>query len=239
MHLLLSFLLLASALLAQTDSASLRILVEDSSQASVAGAKVTLLNRQNGARAANVVFSTEHGARLLYLFDAEQEANDETIRKLGFLQDELNVSFDGVDPRSFSFSQRQHLPTVWRTTKGPRRLVQHTASQLEFTGIALADLVPTAPWRLLNALGLVGDGVSPAERRIVEDYLSSLGIPAGPENRLYATCPHKAHSAAKTYVNRSADGRISVYCLGGHDGAGPLSWSEAELLELAQQGGRP
>ena len=51
MHLLLPFLLLASGLLAQTDSASLRILVEDSSQSSVAGAKVTLLNRQNGARA--------------------------------------------------------------------------------------------------------------------------------------------------------------------------------------------
>ena len=57
MHLLLPFLLLASGLMAQTDSASLRILVEDSSQSSVAGAKVTLLNLQNGARAEVVTSS--------------------------------------------------------------------------------------------------------------------------------------------------------------------------------------
>ena len=57
MHLLLPFLLLASGLMAQTDSACLRILVEDSSQSSVAGAKVTLLNLQNGARAEVVTSS--------------------------------------------------------------------------------------------------------------------------------------------------------------------------------------
>ncbi len=51
MHLVLSLFLLVSTLLAQTDSASLRILVEDSSQASIAGAKVTLLNSSNGSRA--------------------------------------------------------------------------------------------------------------------------------------------------------------------------------------------
>jgi len=48
------FLLLVvsvASLFAQTDSASLRVLVEDASQAPVAGANVTLLNRNTGSRA--------------------------------------------------------------------------------------------------------------------------------------------------------------------------------------------
>jgi hypothetical protein len=47
----LSLLALAPALFAQTDSASLRVLVEDSSQSAVVGAKVTLLNSNNGSTA--------------------------------------------------------------------------------------------------------------------------------------------------------------------------------------------
>ncbi len=46
----ISFLFASATLLAQTDSASLRVLVEDSSAAAVVGAKVNLLNPGNGAR---------------------------------------------------------------------------------------------------------------------------------------------------------------------------------------------
>jgi hypothetical protein len=54
----LSFWLVALAAFAQTDSASLRVLVEDPSQASVAGAKVNLVNRETGLRL-NGVTSTD------------------------------------------------------------------------------------------------------------------------------------------------------------------------------------
>ena len=47
----LALLSLTAALWAQTDSASLRVLVEDPSQSAVAGARVSLLNRATGARA--------------------------------------------------------------------------------------------------------------------------------------------------------------------------------------------
>jgi len=50
MKIYLGLLTIASALWAQTDSASLRVLVEDPSAAAVAGAKVTLVNRGSGAR---------------------------------------------------------------------------------------------------------------------------------------------------------------------------------------------
>lgn len=47
---ILTFIFIALAAFAQTDSASLRVLVEDPSQASVAGAKVLLVNKDTGIR---------------------------------------------------------------------------------------------------------------------------------------------------------------------------------------------
>lgn len=50
MKIFLALIVGMGALMAQTDSASLRVLVEDPSQAAVAGAKVSLLNRATGLR---------------------------------------------------------------------------------------------------------------------------------------------------------------------------------------------
>jgi len=50
MKIYLGLLLAVASLLAQTDSASLRVLVEDPSAAAVGGAKVSLINRGSGAR---------------------------------------------------------------------------------------------------------------------------------------------------------------------------------------------
>lgn len=50
MKIYLGLLLTVASLIAQTDSASLRVLVEDPSAAAVAGAKVSLINRGSGAR---------------------------------------------------------------------------------------------------------------------------------------------------------------------------------------------
>jgi outer membrane receptor protein involved in Fe transport len=47
----LTLLLFSLAAFAQTDSASLRVLIEDPSQSAVSGAKVTLVNKSNGLRA--------------------------------------------------------------------------------------------------------------------------------------------------------------------------------------------
>jgi hypothetical protein len=52
MKIYLGLLLTVASLLAQTDSASLRVLVEDPSAAAVAGAKVNLINRASGIRLA-------------------------------------------------------------------------------------------------------------------------------------------------------------------------------------------
>ncbi len=54
MKTILGMLLVGGALVGQTDSASLRVLVEDSSSAAVVGAKVSLVNRGTGARAQGI-----------------------------------------------------------------------------------------------------------------------------------------------------------------------------------------
>ncbi|MBY0508312.1 MAG: carboxypeptidase regulatory-like domain-containing protein [Bryobacteraceae bacterium] len=74
---LLLLALVACPLFAQTDSASLRVLVEDASLASVAGAKVNLLNRNSGARLSAVTSADGYAVfspivRGLYEIDVAQ-----------------------------------------------------------------------------------------------------------------------------------------------------------------------
>jgi hypothetical protein len=187
-----------------------------------------------------LVFATESGgARLLYFFEGDLPLTPETERLRAQLFDQLLLTFPGVDPAGRSVSQRQYLPMVWRTTKGVRRAVVRRAIQLSVARVTLSDVRPDAPYALLDALDLVGTGVSDDERSVVEAYLESIGIAApqaGSGSVLYSRCPLKEHSSRKAYVNKRPDGRISVYCLGGHDGEGHRHWSERDLLQLARGG---
>jgi hypothetical protein len=91
----LVMLLTVAALLAQTDSASLRVLVEDPSAASVAGAKVSLVNRATGARLSMATSADGYAVfspiqRGLYEVDVAQS---------GFKSIKLNDVLINVDER--------------------------------------------------------------------------------------------------------------------------------------------
>ncbi len=188
----------------------------------------------------NVVYSTERvgGARILYLFDRAYALTSAVLEKRRDLVEQLALAYPGVDPRCGDVTQRQHLPTTSRTIKGPRRLVKRTAVQLSTDPILLEKVTPGLPSFVLEALSLGGGAVSDDERCEIEAYLDGRGIPAPPvgaRSPLYSRCPLKQHNTGKTYVNRHADGRITVHCLGGHAGAGPQHWTEQNLLELARE----
>lgn len=127
-----------------------------------------------------------------------------------------------------------------RTTKGERRLVERVPVLLSTDRVNLADVRPGAAARVLAVLELLGASVTTAERTVIEHYLDTLGTPApapGARGTLYRRCPLTEHSSPKTYVNRHANGGISVHCLGGHGGGGEQHWTEADLLRLARADG--
>ncbi|MCA2969461.1 MAG: TonB-dependent receptor [Acidobacteriaceae bacterium] len=95
MKIYLGLLTIASALWAQTDSASLRVLVEDPSAAAVAGAKVTLLNRGSGAR-----LLVESSADGYALFSPIQRGTyDVEVGRSGFKNVKLSAVSINIDER--------------------------------------------------------------------------------------------------------------------------------------------
>lgn len=182
-------------------------------------------------------FSTENGgARFVYAFCRAVPFDDESMReRLASFVDVVALTFAGFDDASADPGKRQYLPVVLRTTKGSRRRVDRVAVQVATRPLDLATFAPRIPRRVLALLGLEDPNISDAERDEVEAYLASIGIPAAGSSTLYSRCPRKSHDGRKTYVNVSKDGRIRVFCLGGHDGDGQLQWSEHELLALARE----
>jgi len=91
----LGLLTIVSALWAQTDSASLRVLVEDPSAAAVAGAKVTLVNRGSGAR-----LLVESSADGYALFSPIQRGTyDVEVGRSGFKNVKLSEVRINIDER--------------------------------------------------------------------------------------------------------------------------------------------
>lgn len=146
----------------------------------------------------------------------------------------LGLHFDHIDPRSWTTSQGQRLPTVIRRDDGRLTEVQHTAYLANATPLSGVVSDVPFPGRVRFALG--GSLVSPAQRNEIRAFLESIGIPApeGPGSHRYRACPDcEDHSTECCYVNVADDGAISVVCLAGHGGEGNRTWNEALLLTLA------
>lgn len=176
----------------------------------------------------NFYFFTKRGARLCYLFStvAPIEAA-ETFAAF------LVLAIPGADPTSARVSQAQRVPGCERQDSNGE-IVPTPADIFHLNGsyFDLGAWEPQLPRTFtVNVPG--ARAVGAADRLRVAEHLAGLGIvvpPAG--SALQSRCPLKTHSAKKAYVNVSASGAISMYCCGGHAGAGPRRWGEHELLVL-------
>lgn len=192
-----------------------------------------------GALPPNVVFATENGgARLLYVFEspfAPTAKHPMDARESLFHV--LNVAFPRLDAASREIQQRQYLPSIIRTTKGPRRVVSRTAIPIAVRPLRLDDFTPSLPKVALDALGLGSGELGDAERDEILAYLEAIGIALPPFGRTAVSrCPIKQHSSRKVFIGRNSRGAIHCRCLSQHGGAGQKSWNEHDLLRLARGG---
>lgn len=184
---------------------------------------------QAGVPMPTVYFMTAGGLKLVYAADRAID-----LTTFDELAARITLAFDGGDPRSWAPTQGQRLPHVLKRTKTGIVEVNFRAYQASGEPFAADPGAVPFPRRVLRALGI--DVLSSADRRRVRDYLDDIGIPApgAPGHAVYARCPAQdEHSAKKCFVNVRADGSIFIVCLGDHDGAGRITWSERELLALA------
>jgi hypothetical protein len=184
-----------------------------------------------------VGWRTESGnARYLYDFERIVPRKDfQNASVAQALLEHLELTIGGVDPASARWTQRQYLPTIIRTTKGEPRVVRHSAVQLNGPTVDAGAIPRFIGPRILKALGVESRRPLSDERREeLAEYLRSVGleVPA-PGLRVYVSrCPRKQHESRKTYLNHRMDGSLFMFCLGGHDGEGPLSWNEHQLSML-------
>jgi hypothetical protein len=176
----------------------------------------------------NVIYQTTHGHRALFLFD---QAVDK--RAFEFAAKKLVLNIRGADCASWQSTQGQHLPICIKTVRGQKVDVDFPAIQVHAnplkTGEFLSQLTPG--FRKIIA---PGSTLSADERKVVENYLSSLGIPAPdqPGALKYPRCPDGPHSNCSCQIVRKADGTVDARCYGGHDN-GSKAWTEVDLLARA------
>ena len=179
-------------------------------------------------------WDTARGHKSLYVFEASCG-----VEQFGRIMRRLSLPWRGVDPRSWEIGTAQRLPKSLKTTSRGVILTDSEAQLLNPMPLPLAT-GRGLPFRLAELLGS-REGLTPFMRTRIEEFLENLGIPApATEGRaLFDRCPAcQQHDTKACYVNRRHDGSISVYCLGGHEGEGPRSWSEQDLFFLAE-GARP
>lgn len=174
-------------------------------------------------------FFTQHGFRLVWAF-----GEPVALPVLEELAPRAGLALAGTDPRSWALSQMQRLPTCLKTKDGIVTTVQFQATQTNSLPAQPSTDAFPFPHRVLRALG--SGSCSATERERIYNHLDELGmpVPAPGEHARYSRCPtHEAHSSACCYVNADSHGVVTVHCLAGHDGAGPLHWNEQQLATLA------
>ena len=176
----------------------------------------------------NVVYQTAHGHRALFVFD---QAADK--RMFEFVGKKLVLNIPRADCASWLSTQGQHLPICIKTVNGQKVDVNFPAIQVHANPIKpvefLSQLTPS-----FKKIIAPGSTLSADERKVVEDHLASLGIPAPdqPGALKYLRCPDGPHSNCSCRVVRKADRAVHVRCYGGHDN-GSKAWTEVQLLVLA------
>jgi hypothetical protein len=176
----------------------------------------------------SVVYRTAHGYRALFVFDGPVDK-----QTFEFVGKKLVLNLRGADCASWQSTQGQRLPICIKTARGQKVDVDFPAIQVHANplnpGEFLSQLTPG-----FKRIIAPGSTLSADERKVVEDYLSSLGIPAPeqPGELKYPRCPDGPHSNSSCRVVRKADGTVYARCYGAHDD-GSKAWSEVELLALA------
>lgn len=180
----------------------------------------------------NVIWQTANGWRAAYVFSKPVDAP--MFERIGR---QLTLALPGGDPSSWLITQGQRLPVAIKTTPAGPQPVTFTARMTNPVPLDVAAWRPEFPPRLARLV--VGAAcLTVPEREVVEAHLEEIGIPAPaePGREMYDACPvEQEHDTRCCYVNRADDGRIWAVCLGGHEGAGQMSWSEVHLFVAATE----